>query len=164
MKILKFLFSLVITVGLAFICDNQFKPSDSDTAIPPLGKLFNPFTGFWQNAKSSTDLPTESINLNQLIAPVEVQFDEKMVPHVFAQNMQDAMFIQGYLTAQDRLWQMDSGARFGSGRLSEILGEGALEGDMIQRRRGIFWLPKEQLKNGKKKKKHTTYGNLSQEE
>jgi penicillin amidase len=152
MKILKFLFSLVITVGLAFICDNQFKPSDSDTAIPPLGKLFNPFTGFWQNAKSSTDLPTESINLNQLIAPVEVQFDEKMVPHVFAQNMQDAMFIQGYLTAQDRLWQMDSGARFGSGRLSEILGEGALEGDMIQRRRGIFLAAQRAVKEWQKEK------------
>ncbi|MDF1868263.1 MAG: penicillin acylase family protein [Saprospiraceae bacterium] len=152
MKVFKFLLSLILTVGLGFLCNNQINHDSLPSSIPPIGKLMNPFTGFWQNAKSETSVPEESINLSQLIAPVQVQYDEKMVPHVFAQNEQDAMFIQGYVTAQNRLWQMDFGTRYASGRLSEVLGEQALELDKTQRRRGIFLAAQRAVKEWEKSK------------
>jgi penicillin amidase len=60
-----------------------------------------------------------------------------MIPHIFADNMEDAVMVQGYLTARDRLWQMDLTVRKASGRLSEVLGERTLQTDRITRRRGM---------------------------
>ena len=50
-------------------------------------------------------------------------FDERLAPHVFAENDEDAFFIQGYLHAKFRLWQMEFETHAAAGRLSEILGE-----------------------------------------
>ncbi|MCB9087424.1 MAG: penicillin acylase family protein [Calditrichae bacterium] len=44
-----------------------------------------------------------------------VQWDDRRVPHVFAQNDHDLYFTQGYLTARDRLWQMDFITRAAAG-------------------------------------------------
>jgi penicillin amidase len=73
-----------------------------------------------------------------LSGEASVYFDERMVPHIFAANEEDAAFIQGYMTASDRLWQMDIAVRATSGRLAEVLGENLLERDKIQRRKGIL--------------------------
>ena len=59
--------------------------------------------------------------------PVEVIRDEWGVPHIYAQNDDDLFFAQGYVMAQDRLWQMEMHRRIGSGRLSEIFGEKTLK-------------------------------------
>jgi len=48
------------------------------------------------------------------------------VPHLFADNENDLFMAQGYLHAQERLWQMDFNRRFLTGRLAEILGESAI--------------------------------------
>lgn len=56
------------------------------------------------------------------------------VPHISAATVEDALFLQGYVTAQDRLWQMDTLRRLAAGRLSEIVGPGALESDREARR------------------------------
>lgn len=55
--------------------------------------------------------------------------DERGVPHIEASSWQDAIFLQGYATAQDRLWQMDSLRRFGAGELSEVFGPSTLAFD-----------------------------------
>jgi penicillin amidase len=55
-------------------------------------------------------------------------------PHIAAATIEDALFLQGYVTAQDRLWQMDSLRRFAAGRLAEVLGPAALESDREARR------------------------------
>jgi penicillin G amidase len=70
----------------------------------------------------------------EVTAPVSVVFDSRGVPHIRAQNLDDALFAQGYVTAQDRLWQMDALRRFSAGDLAEIIGPSALETDEESRR------------------------------
>ncbi|RMG87266.1 MAG: penicillin acylase family protein [Bacteroidetes bacterium] len=152
MKIIKFLFALALTVSLAWVCNNQLVLESMPNAVPPLGKLLNPFTGFWQNAESPYSFPEASIDAKELIAPVMVRYDEKMVPHIFAHNMEDALFVQGYVTAQNRLWQMDFSARFGSGRLSEVLGAKALDIDRLQRRKGMLLAAENTVREWEKNK------------
>ena len=67
-------------------------------------------------------------------APVTVDRDKLGVPHIHGKSIDDALFVQGYVTAQDRLWQMDSLRRFSAGELSEIVGPAALEIDKESRR------------------------------
>ncbi|MGD0437915.1 MAG: penicillin acylase family protein, partial [Bryobacteraceae bacterium] len=56
------------------------------------------------------------------------------VPYIRAANWEDAIFLQGYVTAQDRLWQMDALRRLAAGELSEIIGPATLEVDRDARR------------------------------
>jgi len=66
-------------------------------------------------------------------APVTVAFDTLGVPHIRAASQEDALIAQGYVTAQDRLWQMDSLRRYAAGDLAEIVGQAALESDRESR-------------------------------
>jgi penicillin amidase len=68
---------------------------------------------------------------------VEVFRDRWGVPHIYARSAPDLFFAQGYVHAQDRLWQMDLQRRAGSGRLSELLGEMTLEMDRFFRVVGL---------------------------
>lgn len=68
-----------------------------------------------------------------LRAPVTVVRDRWGVPHIYASNLHDLLFAQGYVHAQDRFWQMEFWRRLGSGRLSEILGKSALPTDRFVR-------------------------------
>jgi len=61
--------------------------------------------------------------------PVEVIRDEWGVPHIYARNDDDLFFAQGYVMAQDRLWQMEMWRRWREGRLAEIFGPAALDYD-----------------------------------
>ena len=80
-------------------------------------------------------LPQRSGSIEVTVAaPVAVQFDAHGVPHVAASSLEDALFAQGYVTAQDRLWQMDALRRLAAGDLSEVVGAGALESDRESRR------------------------------
>ena len=67
----------------------------------------------------------------------EVIIDERGIPHVFAEDQESALYLQGYLHARDRLFQMDVSARSAGGRLAEVLGTDLLERDRIQRRKGM---------------------------
>jgi penicillin amidase len=62
-------------------------------------------------------------------AQAAVQRDALGVPHISAARWEDAIFVQGYVTAQDRLWQMDVLRRLAGGELSEVLGASTLELD-----------------------------------
>lgn len=72
-----------------------------------------------------------------LQAEVEVLRDRYGVPHIRASTMHDLYFSQGYVTAQDRFWQMDFWRRIGAGRLSEIFGKSTLGTDMYLRTVGF---------------------------
>jgi len=61
--------------------------------------------------------------------PVEVLRDEWGIPHIYARNTHDLFFTQGYVTAQDRLWQMEMWRRWHEGRLAEIFGPKAFDYD-----------------------------------
>jgi penicillin amidase len=73
-----------------------------------------------------------------LSGKVLVQYDKFGVPHITASNDTDLFFAQGYVTARDRLWQMEYSRRQVAGRLAEILGESALEQDYEIRRIGLY--------------------------
>lgn len=105
--------------------------------IPPFGKFFDPFAGFWANA--DPDRPRDGeLSLPGLRAPVRIAFDKRRVPHLFAQNDHDLFYAQGYVTARDRLWQMEVQTQAAAGRLAEILGSKLLERDKFQRRLGML--------------------------
>ena len=67
----------------------------------------------------------------------EVLRDTYGVPHIYAQTPHDLFYLQGYVTAQDRLFQMELYRRAGSGRLAEVLGEPALDSDKQFRTFGL---------------------------
>src|ERR1700761_1494460 len=68
-----------------------------------------------------------------LSAPVEIRRDGHGIPHIRAANMEDLLEAQGYVVAQDRLWQMDMARRFAAGELAELLGPAVVEHDKVQR-------------------------------
>jgi penicillin G amidase len=74
-----------------------------------------------------------AISVPALNAPVQVVRDEQGVPHITATNLDDLFFAQGYVTAQDRLWQMDVSRRYAAGELAEIFGPRLVEHDIQQR-------------------------------
>jgi len=74
----------------------------------------------------------------RLSAKAVVQYDKYGVPHITASSDADLYFAQGYVTARDRLWQMEYARRLVAGRLAEILGKSYVEQDFEIRRIGIY--------------------------
>ena len=130
-----FALSLLVTLGLTYVLNRPL--SMGSTSVPPMGKMLNPFTGFWQNADRIDSRMPQEINMTGLQSPVKVVYDERLVPHIFGDNLKDVIKVQGYVTAQHRLWQMDISTRATSGRLAEIMGEGLVDRDKTQRRMGL---------------------------
>ena len=77
------------------------------------------------------------LHIDGVSAPVDVIRDRHGVPHVFAQTDADALFGQGLVHAQDRLFQMDLLRRVAAGRLAEVAGERVLGSDRFMRRLGL---------------------------
>lgn len=73
------------------------------------------------------------LRLLGLREPVNVYRDSRGVPHIEAKNRNDLYMAQGFVTAQDRLWQMDMMRRLASGKLSEIMGAGTVTVDKFYR-------------------------------
>jgi penicillin amidase len=86
---------------------------------------------------SSPQNAQTSIQIQGLRAPVTVRRDERGIPYIEATNDEDLYFAQGYVTASDRLWQMDLQRRTVRGQLSEIFGNAALAQDKLHRRFGF---------------------------
>ena len=78
-----------------------------------------------------------SLNVPGLSAPVTVVRDARGVPHIRAANLADLYFAQGYVTAQDRLWQMDATRRYAAGEMAEIFGQSMVKLDREQRILGM---------------------------
>ncbi len=74
------------------------------------------------------------LQLKGLSNKVEVYRDDLGIPYVRAENEPDAFLSQGFVTAQDRLWQMEYDRLRGSGRWAEAAGDAALEQDKLMRR------------------------------
>ncbi len=77
------------------------------------------------------------LRLAGLRAPVEILRDRWGVPHIDAANALDLMFAQGFVHAQDRLWQMDFQRRLVAGRVAEVVGPAALPADRAVRILGM---------------------------
>ncbi|HEX4757710.1 MAG TPA: penicillin acylase family protein [Terracidiphilus sp.] len=89
----------------------------------------------WLRSATKAALPDLDGNLHvaSLSAPVEVRRDGHGVPHIAAASQDDLFVAQGYVTAQDRLWQMDAYRRNANGELAEIMGASLLKHDETQR-------------------------------
>jgi penicillin amidase len=89
----------------------------------------------WLRSAAKAALPVldGELHLAGLSAPVTVRRDSHGVPHIEAANEDDLFVAQGYVTAQDRLWQMDTLRRNSSGELAEIMGSSMVKHDRAQR-------------------------------
>ncbi|MBI3591472.1 MAG: penicillin acylase family protein [Candidatus Melainabacteria bacterium] len=81
---------------------------------------------------------------------VNIYFDNHGRPHVYAKNLHDLLFTQGYLTAQDRLFQIDVTRRAAKGELAEILGKSGLVRDKFARNIGLLKSAQDELENSSK--------------
>jgi len=102
---------------------------------PPIAKFLDPFNGYI----NSNDNKKNNISKIQNEDSIEIVWDENGIPHIFAENEKDMYMAQGYVVANDRLWQMDFISRLHAGKLSEIIGfdEQVLKSDRFMRRLGI---------------------------
>jgi penicillin amidase len=81
----------------------------------------------------ATTVSAAPVRVTGLEKEVEILRDNWGVPHIYASTEHDLFFSQGYITAQDRLFQIDLWRRAGTGRLAEILGPSAVERDTLAR-------------------------------
>src|SRR6201998_2605749 len=94
----------------------------------------------WLRSAAKSALPTLDGDIHlasqgapDLSAPVTVRRDQHGVPHIDAATQEDMFVAQGYVTAQDRLWQMDAYRRSANGELAEVMGPSLLRHDKAQR-------------------------------
>ena len=132
-KVVYFSVAVSALVLIIYICSRQFGN------VPPIGRICNPFTGLIQNENDGI-LQKSRVNIDDLglSDSVAVYFDNRKVPHIFAKNTADLYFVQGYITASLRLWQMDFLTYVSAGRLAEIFEGKFFDYDRTQRRIGIL--------------------------
>ena len=89
----------------------------------------------WQaKARTAVARIHGAVRISGLKQRVRVQRDRWGVAHIYARNSHDLFFAQGFVVAQDRLFQMELWKRSGQGRLAEVLGPEAVARDLNARR------------------------------
>ncbi|HEY8387111.1 MAG TPA: penicillin acylase family protein, partial [Parasegetibacter sp.] len=148
MRPILFLLSLGITVFLIWVLNIPLELNGA--RIPKMGMFLSPQHGFWQNAEPADVNYNARLQFNELEGNAQVYIDDRLVPHVFAEKERDLYFIQGYLHAKFRLWQMEVQTHAAAGRLSEVLGKGAdgslLNFDRQMRRLGMVYAAEKSVK------------------
>jgi penicillin G amidase len=125
---------LVLTSALLFIL---LEPRGG---VPPMGRLLDPWEGLYYTARSAEPSGTlDSAVIPGLKGSVDVVRDARGVPHIFAENDLDAVAALGFVTARDRLFQMDFLPRVASGRLAEVMGPSLVATDRLLRKTGMEW-------------------------
>lgn len=142
MKWFKFSISLFITLALVILLDHKW----GNTIPAAFGKLLSPREGFWQNAEPVDKNFSGTMHLPGLTDKVDLWLDDRLVPHIFANNEHDLYYVQGYITAKFRLWQMEIQTMAAAGRVSEILGPASVQYDRTQRRKGMVTAAESSLK------------------
>lgn len=104
--------------------------------LPPFAKILHPVNGIWANAETG-DLPQIDIALLPVDQDSKIIYTDRKVPHIYANNLSDLLFLQGYVEASDRLFQMDMIQRSASGKLSEIFGQRTIQIDKEKNRSDI---------------------------
>ncbi len=104
---------------------------------PALGPFLDPAHGIWSLARTAEFPREQSLSLTGLGAKVDVVYDDRGVPHIFATNEFDAARALGWVHARDRLFQMELTQRAVAGTLTELVGARALPLDRTARRQGL---------------------------
>ncbi len=137
MRIVPLIVSGISTIVLITVLNTQLPAGGSKT--PRLGYFLSPQQGFWLNAESTEAKFDADIHSKDLKGKVDVYMDDRLVPHIYAENDPDAYFVQGFLHAKFRLWQMEFQTHVAAGRLSEIVGKERIETDRFFRRLGMVY-------------------------
>jgi penicillin amidase len=109
-------FAIALSLGFAAVASAQSGPATLES-----------------RAKAALAVLRGTLNVHGLLQPVRVQRDHWGVAHIYAQNQHDLFFAQGFVVAQDRLFQMELWKRSGQGRLAEILGPAYVKRDTSAR-------------------------------
>lgn len=104
--------------------------------VLPIGTFF--LYLYWWSIQRSNPQHDGTLTLACFATPVEVLRDKHGVPHIYAKNRADLFRAQGFVHAQDRLWQMEQNRRVAQGALAAVYGEAALDADRFSRIIG-FW-------------------------
>lgn len=136
---------MILSAGLIFFLNEKIS-TENFGDLPPLGRLLDPFHGFWQNAHAHALDIRSDLNFPGLKENTVIQYEDNLIPHIFSENEHDLYFAQGYITASHRLWQMEFMTYVAAGRISEILGEQAVQFDRRQRRKGLMYGAENSLK------------------
>ncbi|HYL62939.1 MAG TPA: penicillin acylase family protein [Candidatus Methylomirabilis sp.] len=113
---------MIVAMALVFSCAIE---------CPPQARAQTPTLE--ARARAAIAVIRGTLNVHGLQSAVRVQRDRWGVAHIFAQNEHDLFFAQGFVVAQDRLFQMELWKRSGQGRLAEILGASAVQRDINAR-------------------------------
>lgn len=142
MRIVPFVIGTVITIVLVVVLNKRWGKT------PDLGNFLSPQSGFWQAATADGENLDEDFSFKSLKGKVTVYVDDRLVPHVFAQNDEDVYFVQGFLHAKYRLFQMELSTYAAAGRISEHLGNDPrfVAFDREQRRSGMVYGAENALK------------------
>lgn len=105
--------------------------------VPALGPFLDPVDGVWNVADAATREPDPLVRIPNLRGKVDVVYDDRGVPHIFAANEEDAYRVLGYVVARDRLFQMDIQTRATKGTLSELAGARLVSVDSSSRALGL---------------------------
>ncbi|MDQ6737833.1 MAG: penicillin acylase family protein [Gemmatimonadota bacterium] len=129
--------TLVTVLASAVLAGTVYAGARPVGPLPPLGGLLEPTRGAWA-AASDASRPSLAIgHIPGLTGPVEVRYDSRDVPHIFAATEEDAYRALGYVVARDRLFQLEIQTRAASGRLTELAGSRALALDQEMRNLGM---------------------------
>lgn len=131
MRVLRLLAALLVLAGGVLVGARPIGPA------PALGAFLEPAHGVWSLARAAATPAGPDAVVQGLREPVEVVYDERAVPHVFARSEDDAYRALGYVVARDRLFQLYVQTLAASGRLTEIGGAQALPLDRQMRHLGL---------------------------
>lgn len=101
----------------------------------------------FSNINFSAQTTSKTIDISGLKKNVSIRRDGRSIPYIEAKNEADLYFVQGFVTASDRLWQMDLYRRVASGRTAELFGNLTLEEDKRWRRFGFRAIAEQTYKN-----------------
>lgn len=132
-KYFGFCFSVFLCFFWGFIMNHSWKVEGK--YLPAIGPFFGLYEGFWKNVYMAGKMP--AVSAESFSTHGKLYLDVREVPHIVADDLKRAYFIQGYVHAMHRLWQMDFSTRAAEGRVSEIVGPLALDFDKNKRRKGL---------------------------
>jgi penicillin amidase len=130
-RTVRVLVALLVLAGGLFVGARAIGPA------PALGTFLEPAHGVWSLARSSTTPASAEGRIPGLRDSVEVVYDDRAVPHVFASSEEDAYRALGFVVARDRLFQLFVQTLAASGRLTEIAGAQTLPLDREMRQLGL---------------------------